>query len=138
MADNTYHVMVTCPQCGRKSDYAMETLIDATMDPKAEEKVFSGSLFTHVCPFCKEEETLTYSCLYHDGARNVLIGFADSDKDLTDFRTALNKGNHRDELDNVLNDWLARCRVRLVTSMMDLQEKVLIFHFRTLRNIFVL
>jgi len=129
MSDNTYHVQVMCPSCGRKSTYTMKTLIDTGVDPYAEKKLFSGELFQYICPFCHQPQDISYSCLYHDHARKVLIGYADSEKDEAEMRLNLNGSYHRDQLDEVLKDWSSTCTKRLVTSISDLQEKVLIFHF---------
>lgn len=129
MSDNTYHVQLTCPYCGRKSTYTMKTLIDTGVDPDAEKKLFQGTLFRYTCPFCHEAQDLSYSCLYHDHARKVLIGYADTEKDAEEMQLQLTGSYHRDELDEVLKNWADSCTKRLVTSIGDLQEKVLIFHF---------
>jgi len=129
MSANTYHVQLSCPHCGRKSTYTMKTLIDTGIDPHAEGNLFSGALFRYTCPFCHEEQDVSYSCLYHDHARKLLIGYADNEKDEAEMRLNLNGSYHRDELDDALKEWASSCTTRLVTSISDLQEKVLIFHF---------
>lgn len=129
MSNNTYHVQLICPHCGRKSTYTMKTLVDTGEDPNAEKNLFNGSMFSYTCPFCHEDQDISYSCLYHDQARKVLIGYADNEKDETEMQLNLNGSYHRDELDQVLRDWSSSCTKRLVTSISDLQEKVLIFHF---------
>jgi Holliday junction resolvasome RuvABC endonuclease subunit len=129
MKGNTYHVQLICPDCGRKSTYTMKTLIDTGEDPYAEKKLFSGALFSYTCPFCRQQEDISYSCLYHNQAEKVLIGYADTEKDEAEMRLNLNGSYHRDQLDEVLKDWTASCITRVVTSINDLQEKALIFHF---------
>lgn len=130
MADmNRYKVEVRCPNCGRRDTFIMHTLIDTAKDPDAEAKIFNGDYFTHECRKCHAKTPISYSCMYHDQKRKLLIGFADSDKDLEEMRLTLNGNYHRDRLDQVLSDWLKTCTVRLVTSEYELQEKVLIAHF---------
>jgi hypothetical protein len=107
----------------------MKTLVDTGEDPDAEKNLFNGAMFSYTCPFCHEDQDISYSCLYHDQARKVLIGYADNEKDETEMRLNLSGSYHRDELDQVLRDWSSSCTKRLVTSISDLQEKVLIFHF---------
>lgn len=129
MADNTYHIQLTCPNCGRKSTYTLKNLIDTGTDPYAEKNLFNGTLFQYTCPFCHEVTDISYSCMYHDQARKVLIGYADNENDEREMRLNLNGSYHRDELDDVLRQWAAGCKKRLVTQINDLQEKVLIFHY---------
>lgn len=126
---NRYKVTVTCPNCGKKDTFIMHTLIDTSKDPDAETKIFNGDYFTHECRKCHEKTPVSYSCMYHDQKRKLLIGFADSEKDLEEMRLTLNGNYHRDRLDQVLADWLKTCTVRLVTSEYELQEKVLLAHF---------
>lgn len=124
-----YKTEVICPSCGLRDKFIMHTLIDTRKDPDAENKIFQGTYFTHVCRRCHDEENITYSCMYHDGNRKLLIGFADSEKDLEEMRLTLNGQYHRDQVDEVLQKWMNVCTVRLVKSEYQLQEKVLIAHF---------
>jgi hypothetical protein len=127
--NNIYHVQVTCPYCGRKSIYTMKTLVDTGVDPHAEANLFNGSMFAYQCPFCHEEQGLSYSCLYHDKARKLLIGYADNAEDKEEMCRELTGEYQGNELDEALKKWAGTCTKRLVTSVSDLQEKVLIFHF---------
>jgi len=129
MSANTYHVQLSCPHCGRKSTYTMRTLIDTGIDPHAEGKLFSGGLFRSTCPFCHKNQEVSYSCMYHDHARKLLIGYADNEKDEAEMRLRMNGSFHQDELDDALKEWTSACTTRIVTSINDFQEKVLIFHF---------
>ena len=129
MKENIYHVQLVCPHCGRKSTYTMNRLIDTGEDPDAEKNLFNGDLFRYTCPFCHEPQDVSYSCLYHDQARKLLIGYADNEADAEELRLNLNGSYHRDRLDEALKEWSASCIRRLVTSIGSLQEKALIFHF---------
>lgn len=126
---NRYKVEVRCPECGKRDTFIMHTLIDTAKDPDAEMKILNGDYFTHECRKCHAKTPVTYSCMYHDQKRKLLIGLADSEKDLEEMRLTLNGNYHRDRLDQVLSDWLKTCTVRLVRSEYELQEKVLIAHF---------
>jgi len=124
-----YSVNTTCSHCGRQSTFKINTLLDKAMSPEIEEKLFSGDLFKWTCPFCKAVDDISYSCLYHDGSKGLLIGLADNEKDEADMLAVLSGSNHRDELDEAINDWLKTCKPRLVRDPMMLQEKVLINYF---------
>lgn len=126
---NVYKVNVKCHACGKDSPFTMHTLIDTAKDPNAETKLFQGEYFNHVCPICHQVQPVTYSCMYHDGKRKLLIGFADSEKDYSMMKETLAGTKKSDKLDEVLAKWLETCEVRIVRSEYALQEKVLIAHF---------
>lgn len=126
---NNYQTEITCPACGKKSSFTMHALIDTTKDVNAEVKVFNSDYFLHTCPTCHNVQHLSYSCMYHDGERKLLIGFADTDKDYDEMKVTLSGVKQDTKLDEVLSKWLDTCTVRLVRSEMELQEKVLIKHF---------
>lgn len=126
---NQYRTEFQCPACGKRDTFVMHTLIDTGKDPDAEQKIFNGDYFAHTCSRCHTVTPVLYSCMYHDSKRKLLIGLADSEKDLEEMRLTLNGSYHRDQLDDVLHDWLKTCTVRLVRSEYELQEKVLIAHF---------
>lgn len=126
---NTYAVQITCPNCNKKSTYTIHSLIDTTLDKNAEQKLFSGTLFTYTCPFCKEEIDLSHSCMYHDGSKQLLIALADNKTDEEEMILRLNGNYHENELDEVLHDWVQNCKRRIVSTPNQLQEKVLISHF---------
>lgn len=126
---NIYKVNVKCHACGKTGPFVMHTLIDTAKDIHAESKIFSGEYFTYVCPICHQVQPISYSCMYHDGKRKLLIGFADSEKDYADMKIVLSGTEHKNQLDDVLSKWLEACEVRIVRSEYALQEKVLIAHF---------
>lgn len=126
---NIYQTKVKCPSCGKEDDLEIHALIDTTKDVNAENKIFQSSYFSHVCPQCGTVQPISYSCMYHDTARKLLIGFADTDKDYEEMKVTLSGTKTDTKLDEVLSKWLETCTVRLVRSEYELQEKVLIKHF---------
>lgn len=126
---NVYKVNVKCHACGKENPFTIHALIDTAKDPDAETKLFQGEYFNYVCPVCHQVQPVTYSCMYHDGRRKLLIGFADSEADYAEMKDALACVKRKDKLDEVLAKWLETCEVRIVRSEYALQEKVLIAHF---------
>lgn len=125
---NIYQTKVKCPSCGKEDDFKIHALIDTTKDVNAENKIFQSSYFSHVCPQCGTVQPISYSCMYHDSSRKLLIGFADTDNDYEEMKETLSGVKKDTKLDEVLSKWLETCTVRLVRSEMELQEKVLIKH----------
>lgn len=126
---NIYQTKVKCPSCGKEEDFEIHALIDTTKDVNAENKIFQSSYFSHVCSQCGTVQPISYSCMYHDSSKKLLIGFADSDSDYAEMKETLSGTKQDTKLDEVLSKWLETCTVRLVKSEYELQEKVLIQHF---------
>lgn len=126
---NIYSTKVKCPSCGKEDAFGIHALIDTSKDLNAENAIFQSSYFSHVCPQCGTVQPISYSCMYHDGSRKLLIGLADNKKDYMEMKEILCGKKQETKLDEVLSKWLETCTVRLVQSEFELQEKVLIKHF---------
>lgn len=126
---NTYTVNVKCTACGRIHPFRLHALIDPAKDPEAENKIFSSEYFEAVCPYCHNVTPTSYACMYHDGSKNLLIGFAEEDEDYRNMKKSLMDRQTATALDAAITQWLDRCKIRIVRSEYELQEKVLIEHF---------
>lgn len=124
--DYTYDTELRCPHCGEVSPYRMRTLINRSVDPDATEKLLDGSWFTFTCPHCGERQIAVYSCLYYDQDNRYIVALADSDEDEEQFLQWMNGVYQRDTLDGALNAMLRSCDCRVVRTMSEMQEKVLI------------
>ncbi len=129
MQNSRYPLAVSCERCGKKDIFFMQTLIDTAKDSNAEQKMFRGDYFTYQCPRCGHTQLYSFTCLYHDSKKKLLVGLADNEKDMEEMRLSLGGFYHRDELDTALNEWLKTCTVRIVDTPEKMQEKVLIAHF---------
>ena len=123
---NTYEVEITCHSCGKKEKVKIKSLIDTALDPSAETNLLRGKLFRHSCSKCHTEQNMLYTCMYHDGSKNLLIGYPDNQKDYEEMNLMFNRRYHRDELDEALNKWIETCTKRIVSNQSDMQEKALI------------
>lgn len=43
---------ITCPECGKKSDFLIWESINTTLDPEMKQAVRDGSAFMFKCPHC--------------------------------------------------------------------------------------
>lgn len=51
---------VTCPSCGKDSDFTVWESINTMLDPEMKAKVRDGSAFTFECPHCGAEVQVEY------------------------------------------------------------------------------
>ncbi len=123
---NTYKAEVVCHNCGKKEKVHIHALLDTAKDASIEGQLFTGKLFRHTCSRCHTPQNMLYTCMYHDGSKNLLLGYPDNEKDYEELSLVLNRRYHRDELDDALNKWLDTCTRRIVSSQSDMQEKALI------------
>lgn len=71
-----------CPKCGKKSLMQAHAAVDAVREKELHDSLLSGVLFRHTCPECGEVCEVSYSMLYKDRARNIMIYlFADDGED---------------------------------------------------------
>ena len=124
--DYTYDTELRCPHCGEISPYRMRTFINKSVDPDATAKLLDGSWFTFTCPHCGERQIAVYSCLYYDQDSRYIVALADSDEDEEQFLQWMSGVYQRDSLDGALNAMLGSCECRVVRTLSELQEKVLI------------
>ena len=115
---------VTCPSCGKDSDFTVWESINTMLDPEMKAKVRDGSAFTFECPHCGAKVQVEYDCLYHQMEDRMMIHYASSDQsaeDLYKFFTGV-----------VPSDMFTEFRkggylIRIVRSMNQLLEKLMIF-----------
>lgn len=116
-------VTVTCPACGNEGNYDHYSSANVTLDPILKECVLDNSLFTFECANCGESALVETDCLYHDMDKRLLYQLtpeADSDEQLKDVLQQIN--------DFGANFSFVRegYRIRVVPSLSDLKEKIII------------
>ena len=108
---------ISCPKCGAEVKTQMWSGINAEVNPNLRMEVLDEVLFDWTCPECGYEAQLAYPCLYHDKSRKFMV-------------YVVPNGNSRDlQSINVKEVFpqLRDVRKRVVTSLAELKEKVLIF-----------
>lgn len=116
------HEILTCHQCGQKSDFTIWKSLNADLDPQAKEQLLEGSLFQFVCPYCGYQSMVNYALLYHDMTHRVMVYYVAQEavaKTQTLFA----------DMENTTGIKLSDYRKRIVISQNALREKALIFEY---------
>jgi hypothetical protein len=109
----------TCGKCGHVSKQRLFDSVNVTLDAGLREKVMSGDVFCMTCPSCGDASHAQYDCLYHDMKHAFMIQLTGVDrmKKIADtLAEATKQMTMRDHY-----------RMRIVTSVHDMMEKVLVF-----------
>ena len=68
-------IKINCPACNAEGPYLIWDSVNVDLNPELKPKVMDGSLFTWVCPNCKEKFNAPYSFLYHDMTHGFMVMF---------------------------------------------------------------
>jgi len=71
--------IITCPKCGKESDFMIWDSINTTIDPEMKDKVRTGEAFIFQCPNCGERTNVNYTTLYHQMEDNIMIYYVVGD-----------------------------------------------------------
>lgn len=122
---------LACPKCGRPIRVEIFDSINAQLNPKLAEKLYTGdyrSLFQARCPRCGFEASLRYPILFDDMDAGMMIQF-----DPDDEHKMQNVNAFAEKIDRIRADMEKQAhfkptfRFRFVTSLRDLSEKARIF-----------
>ena len=69
------NIKITCPACNSEGAYTVWDSVNVDLNPELKSKVMNGSLFTWICPNCKQSFNAPYSFLYHDMTHNFMVYF---------------------------------------------------------------
>lgn len=69
------NIKITCPACNTEGSYTVWDSVNVDLNPELKSKVMDGSLFTWICPNCKQSFNAPYSFLYHDMTHNFMVYF---------------------------------------------------------------
>lgn len=108
---------VSCPHCGAVIKTQMFTGINAGENPDLRARVLDETLYDWKCPDCSYEAQLVYPCLYHDKIKNFMIYVVPNGCDCSLEPVAVSEAFP--QLNGVTK--------RVVTSLIGLKEKILIF-----------
>lgn len=123
---------ITCPKCGKKSDFTVWESLNTMLDPDEKPKVISGDLFRFTCPECGAVTTINYPMLYHQMEDHMMIYYVLSEEayeQAYEFCTG-KKTNGEDsehKLSDIFGDAMSNYLYRIVLSQNSLREKIRIF-----------
>lgn len=116
-------VIVSCPACGKEGHYDHYSSANVTLNPDLKERILNNSLFTFECEHCGESALVETSCLYHDMNERLFFQLApdaDSDEQLKDLLQQIS------DVGVELSFANEGYRIRVVSSLSDLKEKIVI------------
>lgn len=116
-------VDVTCPVCGSEGQYRHYASANVTLEPDLKLKILDNSLFTFHCGNCGASVLVETDCLYHDMTERLfyqLTPDAESDEQLREIFQKMSS------VGVMLSFEEEGYQVRLVSSLNDLKEKILI------------
>ena len=114
---------ITCPKCGKQSEFDMWISINTQLHPEMKQAVRDRSAFVFTCPECGAETPVDYGFLYQDPEDMIMIQYVTDDaqaQKVHDMLTA--DGNER--VRNIRN---AGYLIRLVRSAAEMADKLAVF-----------
>ena len=114
---------ITCPGCGKESDFAVWQSVNTSLDPGMKEKVLNRELFRFTCPHCGAETEVDYPFLYHQMEDKIMIYYVQDEEGYNDAVKALS-GEVSEEKPDLEIPVVDGCLRRIVTSQNDLIEKI--------------
>lgn len=119
---------ITCPKCGRESDFKVWSSINTVIDPDMKEKVRNLEAFRFVCPHCGADANVNYGFLYHQMEDHIMIYYVTDEEG---FQAACGMLSGDDGLNgNAAELGISAMKGytnRVVTEQSELLEKIAIF-----------
>ena len=110
-----------CPNCRKSSTVKIWQSINVTINPELKDQVLDESAFAFVCPSCSFKQGLAYASLYHDQSLKFMAYWLPNADEMKEHDFAeLNK--------NAIQE--TGYRLRVVSTLNRLKEKILIFEHR--------
>lgn len=117
--------MITCPDCGKESEFVIWKSLNSTLDPEAKQRLMSGELFAFKCPYCKSVRNVDYGFLYHQMDSQLMIQYSLTDENAAEGIESFEKMTNGDLPGIQPMD--ADYKFRIVRSQNQLREKIYIF-----------
>ena len=118
---------ITCPDCGKKSEFTIWESINTMVDPQTKSAVRDLSLFQFTCPNCGSQTFINYGFLYHQMEDKIMIQYAPTEEYAEQFKKQIEffrSGDLPAVMRSVLSD---NYLLRIVRSINEFQEKLSIF-----------
>ena len=116
--------IITCPKCGKESEFTIWQSINTMLDPEMKSAVRDKSAFQFKCPHCGHTACVDYPFLYHQMEDQIMIHYTASDEDVQEIYKLYTGETDVDMLKNIIKDKYLR---RIVRSQNQLLEKLAIF-----------
>ena len=115
---------VTCPKCGKVSDFIVWGSLNADIDPEAQVQLIDGTIFHFTCPECGHKSNVNYGMLYHNMTNRAMVHYVQED---SIEQTIAMIHELEGKLDTFEQSLRSGYRTRIVTNQNSLREKALIF-----------
>ena len=116
--------VITCPACGKESDFRIWDSINTGLDPEMKKAVLDFSAFKFTCPHCGAETNVDYGFLYHQMEDKVMIHYASTDENAAEMYETYTGKKFPEMFEGFLSE---KYRIRIVRSLDQLREKIRIF-----------
>lgn len=117
-------VDITCPDCGKTSDFVIWQSINTQIDPEMKQAVRDRSAFLFTCPHCGNKHNVDYGFLYHQMEDRIMIHYATSDEEAQDVCKMYSSNAGIDPM--LVNLRAENYMIRIVRSQNQLLEKLAI------------
>jgi len=72
---------LTCNHCGKTFQVDAVPSVNTERNPELRDKVLSGEMFLHDCPYCGRRVLASFPLLYHDPAGKLMLWLSDGSAD---------------------------------------------------------
>ena len=117
---------ITCPYCKAEGDFEMWKSVNIQLNPELKEKILNMEIFTYKCPKCGKEASVAYPLLYHDMSKQIMIYLVNNDEESIENTAKILSGEGMESFED-FGDFSKEYTSRIVTSPLDLREKISIF-----------
>lgn len=119
-------IKIDCPYCKAEGNFEMWKSVNIQLNPELKEKILSMDIFTFKCPKCGKEASVAYPLLYHDTSRQLMIYLVSNDEESIENTAKTFSGEGMEDFQD-FGDFTKEYTNRIVTSPLDLREKISIF-----------
>lgn len=117
--------LITCPDCGKKSEFVIWKSLNSQLNPEAKADMLSGKLFQFICPHCHSSHNVDYGFLYHQMEDQIMIQYSTTDENVEEGIESFEKMTNGNFIGLPAMD--VDYTFRIVRSQNSLREKVYIF-----------
>lgn len=116
-------IKLECKSCSHEMDFTVWDSVNVSLDPDMKEKVLNGEIFNIKCPNCGKSHFIDYPTLYHDMDKQCMIYYLRDNESIKQIYNLYLDRNKNNSFFNTLK----HTTIRIVTSPLELEEKILIF-----------
>lgn len=117
--------MITCPQCSGQIEIGVWDCVELPQDQEQKEHIMNNRFFNAECRDCNISFPIGYKCIYNDMERKYLLWFLP--RLAEEEQKEVDAYNERLKTDSRLQLAQGGYRYRIVRSVSELREKILIF-----------